>query len=72
MRCDALQYVALRCHGIGCDFNWKGWDGFGVDQMGVGFDLVIGRGRIGLDFGLKVFKYGWDEVGDSCSLITNI
>ena len=37
MRCDAMRYVALRCHGNGCDFNWKGWDGFGMDQLGFGF-----------------------------------
>ena len=48
----------------GMDLGWIKWD--------LGFDLVIGRGRMGLDFGLKVFKYGWDEVGDSCSWITNI
>ena len=72
MRCDAIQYVALRCYGIGCDFNWKGWDGFGMDQMGFGFGFGNWPRKDGVGFGLKVFKYGWDEVGDSWSWVTNI
>ena len=34
----------------GMDLGWIKWD--------LGLDLVIGRGRIGVEFGMKVFKYG--------------
>ena len=64
MRCDAMAMDVTLIGRGGMDLGWIKWD--------VGLDLVIGRGRIGVEFGMKVFKYGWDEVGDSCSWITNI
>ena len=46
------------------DLGWINWDfGFGFGNW---------HGRMGLDFGLKVFKYGWDGVGDSYSWMTNM
>ena len=63
-RCDAMAVDVILIGRGGVDLGWIKWD--------LGLDLVIGRGRIGLDFGLKVFKYGWDEVGDSWSWVTNI
>ena len=64
MRCGAMAMDVTLIGRGGMDLGWIKWD--------LGLDLVIGRGRIGVEFGMKVFKYGWDEVGDSCSWITNI
>ena len=64
LRCDAMAMDVTLIGRAGMDLGWINWD--------MGLDLVIGRGRMGLDFGTKVFKYGWDGVGDSYSWITNM
>ena len=50
MRCDAMAMDVTLIGRGGLDLGWIKWD--------VGLDLVIGRGRIGVEFGMKVFKYG--------------